>query len=115
MTNYKTNNFCPQSRRDTTVRPQTDSHELVNVHSLASSVAVDNASSWLFAWWRTGQPAGSHQPCTATREQGNMQRDNSGRKRWEHQRTREKKGVPTAFLSHGFILKHQRDTGEGGG
>ena len=26
----------------------------------------------------------------------------------EHQRAREKKGVPPAFMSHGVILKHQR-------
>ena len=108
MANYKTNKFCPQHRRDTTVRPQTDSHELVNVHSLVSSVAVDNASSWLFAWWRTGQLAGSHQPCTATREQGNRQRDNSGRKRLEHRRARTKKGMSPAFMSHGVIREHQR-------
>ena len=36
MANHKAKNFCPQPLRGETVRSQTDSHELVNVHSLAS-------------------------------------------------------------------------------
>ena len=108
MTNHKANNFYPQSRRGATVRPQADSHELVNVHSLASlrlwimqahgSLLGGAQGSWQ-ALTSHAQPCGSKETGSGTTADG---RDVNTRGRGR------RKGVPPAFLSHGVIREHQR-------
>lgn len=115
MANYKANNFCPQPLRGETDRPQTESHELVNVHSLASlrlwiiqahgSLLGGAQGSWQALTSHT-QPRGSKETGSGTIADG-RDGNTSGRGRRrvcprhsclmgvirEHQRTRAKEGA----------------------